>query len=252
MTRTSSSAIEPYQTLFARYLDNTDGKDAVAEALASHARALGRPRILDVGAGPGTIATRLLDEAEHVTVVEPSPDFAGTHESRASGRYRFFQQTIQEFEAPSGSFDLIVLSYVLESIPGRDWSAVLAKLDELRSDRGVILGVTYVDGCAWEAFADFVDTTIGASGAREGGTDRIIRQLRDLGYAPVIDRVLETSIWGRDVDELFDVLEFFFRNEADKYESARPRLLKELARLSKVTRSRVSLPVLEAVFQVRS
>jgi len=126
--------------------------DWIVELMASH---LG-PRVLEVGAGHGTMSARLRDHAETVTASELSPRAAAILRERFAEdpKVRVVEGDIDS-AAETGPFDSVVMINVLEHIP--DDRAALASLFDCLVPGGTV--AIYVP--AYEVLYSDFDRDIG-------------------------------------------------------------------------------------------
>lgn len=240
-----------YSELFTNYTSKSNGKRLVANAVLDIMEANNLRVVLDMGAGNGELTRYLMPHAKYLVAAEPNAKFSRDLASLGTGdRYRYVQSSIEDFAWENGKFDLILLAYVLESMGGREkWASACQKLQSLLSAHGMLLGATYVDGCAWDTYATIVEKEIGLD-SRSGGLSRVFPSLRNAGFNVQVRSILTTQIWGDDIDQLYDGLAFFFRRKADAYYSKRNFLLPSLRRVSSPFGSEVSIAVKEVIYEI--
>lgn len=236
-----------YQDLFGRYVDKADGKALVGDALAAIICASGARSVLDVGAGRGEIAARLLDVVDLVHAIEPRDEFCRVLRSLSARGLRITPTTVQEFDTHE-RYDIVLLSYVLESINPEEWPEVLQRLSSFLRPQGRILGVTYLDGCDWDCYAAAVESCTGM--VRKGGASRIFQGIRRSAHNVRILEVLDTHIWDVSCEALYQTLRFFFRNGMDSYVESHLKLLPELTELTTEQDGRTVLEVTEVIFSI--
>lgn len=248
---------EDYARLFKIYTTHANGKELVGQALGAlvggmHSRSTTeKPRVLDVGAGNGDITKLILPEAGFLQVVEPNPKFADSLTAVRQSDYAYSPTSIQDYTDQNGPYDVIILSYFLELIDQSEWRVVLNKLHSLLTPDGKIIGVTYLDGCAWDSFAALVEHYDDSH--RKGGTGYNAQTLRQAGFNFSNLQTVRTELWGSSVDNLYDNLEFFFMKRLELYRRKRPLFINELGELTyqdKTVKNRVVLPVDEVIFEI--
>jgi len=107
--------------------------------------------------------------------------------------------------------DLIVLVYVVESIADSDLVRHVERLLDLRKPGGLVVGVTYLDRCALDAFSSAVQRVIPYG--RTDAISRVFPRLRAGGLNVHNLDVVRSEFRASSVDELFDVLSFFYEQE---------------------------------------
>jgi SAM-dependent methyltransferase len=120
------------------YFENheSEARERQARALLDEAVSLvgGSGRLLDVGSGRGEILKAARDTGWDALGLEPSPTFAAR--AREYSGAELFIGSIEEYEGPSGSFDVVVLAAVLEHL--YDPAAVISKVSRLLRSGGAL------------------------------------------------------------------------------------------------------------------
>jgi SAM-dependent methyltransferase len=231
--------------LFDRYADHTDGKRLIAEAIQSVVSP--QPTlVVDVGSGSGEIAQHLAGWAKEVIAIEPSRDLAQQIRDRAVRNLRVIESTIQDTADPPVA-DLAVMSYFLDVIDESIWGPVLEKISSMLQAGKPILAVSYLEGCDWDVFSQVVHTLYGTR--RSGGYARGLFRLRRIGWDVHVLRILDTRIFGEDIAQLSEVLEFFYKDTLEQYRAARDVLKQVLSGLVDDP-DRPSLVVKEVLFEI--
>ncbi|MBW3538091.1 class I SAM-dependent methyltransferase [Candidatus Parcubacteria bacterium] len=239
---------EKYAGLFERYAQHTNGKQIIGTRLAKLADTFHKARILDVGAGNGSISRMLLPHADYLHSIEPNPQFTAALTSLASDGYGFSITSVQDFDGVGTPYDLIILSYVLESIEPDEWNRILRKLYGLLSNHGRIIGVTYLDGCGWDSFAAIAASLSGSK--RQAGLGYVTKKAREAGFNLSVLEIVDTEIWGKTLQNLYYNLEFYFVKRMEVYEGKQQQLKSELSKLTVEKNDRTILSVQEVIFEL--
>jgi SAM-dependent methyltransferase len=243
-----------YRRLFDLYTKHANGKRKVANAIIDLIEARNVRSVIDVGAGNGFISAQIAPFVDFLHVIEPNDEFHPALkevEKRARNEYRMSDIRAEDIGPDEyDRYDLVLLSYVLESlIPGTDVRAVCRKMLDLRRAGGTFIGVTYVDGCAWDAYSTIVERRIRTP--QRGGLSRVVPMLRSLGFNVRTVTAVRTEIWGRNLEDLFRNIAFFHRRAEREYFDSAAYLLPELRKLSRVNGGgRVVLDVDELIYEV--
>jgi SAM-dependent methyltransferase len=116
-----------------------------------------RPSLLDVGAGPGTVARRLAPHFGSLTLLEPNRDQLGAFEHPGA---RLFHGTLEDYDSP-GRYDLVLCSHVLYHVPLAGWGGFIDRLLAFVRPGGyclLVLGSAH--GQNYELHRDFTQTVI--------------------------------------------------------------------------------------------
>jgi SAM-dependent methyltransferase len=146
------------------------GRPPYAPALFAHllAQVPGRGRALDIGCGPGTIATRLADHFAEVTALDPSGPMIEAGKASDAGRHPniVWVQTRAEDLTSDDGFDLVTAG---TSIHWPDHAVLFPKLASWTTNLAVISNAATVLHCAETASVDFLKRWLGIMAARTPG-----------------------------------------------------------------------------------
>jgi SAM-dependent methyltransferase len=239
-----------YAQLFGRCINATDTERVVAHGLVGLLDRRERPlRVLDMGAGRGDISAILAETADVVDAVEPNRHHLRDLRSLADSnpRIRVAEGSIQDFRTDA-RYDLIALVYVVESIADSDLARHVERLLDLRKPGGRVVGVTYLDGCALDAFSSAVQHVIPFG--RTDAVSRVFPRLRAGGLNVHNLDVVRSEFRASSVDELFDVLSFFYMQELGAYRRLRPVLSRELRQHVESDGEGVRLTVEDVLYEI--
>ena len=134
---------------------------ALADAFVDFAEVGAGERVLDVGAGTGSLALAVLEHAQAARVVglEPSADFIGFARARLgpayAGRAWFEQGDAQRVPFANATFDKAISQFVMNFVPDRQ--STLREMIRVTKSSGVVAAAVwdYGDGmCMLRAFWD--------------------------------------------------------------------------------------------------
>jgi 2-polyprenyl-3-methyl-5-hydroxy-6-metoxy-1,4-benzoquinol methylase len=108
-----------------------------ADVYLMHLRARTAGRVLDVGCGSGELLHRLAERGWAVEGVDSDP--TSVERARARG-FRVLLGSLEEQGYPSGSFDAVTMSHVIEHVP--DPTALLAEAHRILKPGGLLVVVT--------------------------------------------------------------------------------------------------------------
>ncbi len=204
---------------------------------------------LDMGAGRGEIAEIIASASGRVEAVDPDAHMVSELRrlSRRQPRVIAVRDSLQTFSTES-RYDLVVLAYVLESIDGHDVPRHVERLLGLLRPGGRVVGVTYLDGCDWDAYSSAVEHVVPYG--RTGGTGKVFGRLRRAGLNARILRILDTHISDSTVEALYLTLGFFYKRKLEAYLAHRDTLSVELERYATPRGAGVCLEVKEAVYEI--
>ncbi|OJH34115.1 class I SAM-dependent methyltransferase [Cystobacter ferrugineus] len=115
------------------------------------------PSLLDVGAGPGTVARRLAPHFASLTLLEPNREQLGAFEHPGA---RLIHETLESFQSPE-KYDLVLCSHVLYHVPVPGWGGFVDRLLSFVRPGGyclIVLGSAR--GQNYELHRDFTQTVI--------------------------------------------------------------------------------------------
>lgn len=241
-----------YSTLFERYSRSTDGKsilgarlsDLIKKRISSKSR---RIRVLDVGAGDGQITEKLAHSEFDIVAIEPNVDLFRQLNCRLKDKIECYNLSLEEFRGDS-KFDVVVLSYVLDGIDQKEIGLFLEKIKSCLNEQGTVLVCTYVPGCGWDALANEVSVLTGAR--RKGGLCRVVNRISEFGHYLIEWDSFETNIWGNDVRDLIENLEFYFRKSNVDVEFIEDHLSRVIEKLVVHENDRAILKVREAIYEL--
>lgn len=153
--RYDAGAVE-YARYWAPVLEDTAGRllDEVGEHIATDSL-----RLLDVGAGTGTVALKAMRRWPRAEVIASDAavgmlDFARARAAESGllddGRMSFVVGPADELPVPSGSVDVAVSSFVLQLVPDR--LAALTEIRRVLRPGGLLIYVTWLDRDSREPF----------------------------------------------------------------------------------------------------
>jgi ubiquinone/menaquinone biosynthesis C-methylase UbiE len=107
-------------------------------------------RVLEVGCGPGTLTSWLVDNGASVTAMDVSPEMVRLATERLGGRARILIADLADplRFAADASFDLVVASLVLHYLA--DWTAPLAEFHRVLSPDGAVVFSTHHPAMDWQ------------------------------------------------------------------------------------------------------
>lgn len=241
---------ERYADLFEKYVQAADGKKLIGNALAEIASAYPDAHVLDVGAGSGEITGIVASAAGRVDAVDPNRYMVADLKklSQRCANVSPIEGRLQDF-SPSEHYDLIILSYVLESIGGNDVQEHAKRLHGYLRPGGRMVGVTFLDGCDWDAYSASVESLVPYK--RTGGTGRVFNHLRQSGLNTRIIRIVDTHIFAPSLDELYLTLGFFYKRVMDNYIRLSGTLSSELRKFTTKDRGgELCLGVKEVIYEI--
>lgn len=240
---------ESYANLFERYVRAADGKQVVGRALAKLLAGIPNAQVLDMGAGRGEITEIMASRAQRVDAVEPNEHLIIELKKIVDRKPNIhaISGSLEEFST-NRRYDLIVLSYVLESIRSDEAMRHMRRLFELLRPGGRVVGVTFLDGCDWDAYSAAVERLVHYG--RAGGTGRVFDRLRDAGINARLIETLNTHIAAATPEELYQALGFFYKRQLSRYIERYGTLSSELMRYANVSKSRAFIEVKEVIYEI--
>lgn len=236
-----------YPELFARYAAHTDGKKIIAAELIKLYPNASALRLADLGAGSGEIATRLAQAFKQITAVEPKGAFVDTLKQQGLPNLEAVQATIQDFET-AHVYDVALLSYVLDSQAQPEIGRILDKIETFLAPQGQVIGVTFLEGCAWEIFSTYTANLM--QWQRGGGLNYVQAAVVESGRQLQTLKVVETKITGKNLDDLYGNLAFYCRQQPALYQQLRKPIMRKLQELVVQGLGFVYLPVQEVIFEI--
>lgn len=236
-----------YPNLFQRYTENTNGKLILGKSLYSIFEKVNHTTLLDVGAGRGEITLELSSLFEYIMAIEPKRKFIKELRNLEKSNIYVIEKKIQDFSCDI-KFDIILLSYFLDSISLDQLPIVMDKLSSFVKMDGKIVGATYLNGCDWDEFVNAVCNKVTIN--RTGGTDRLVKKLEKVGYTIKVIETLDTNIFGDDEQDLFYNLAFFFKDDIDNYYRQQEEIIYILSDYSKRF-DKALISVKEVIFEVQ-
>lgn len=116
-----------------------------------------RPSLLDVGAGPGTVARRLAPHFGSLTLLEPNPEQLRGFELAGA---KVVHGTLENYDTPE-RYDLVLCSHVLYHVPIPEWGAFVDRLlSFVRPGGFCLIALGAPRGQNYELHRDFTDTVI--------------------------------------------------------------------------------------------
>lgn len=235
-----------YSDFFSRYASNTNGKNKISNELGLLFSKMSIDNLLDVGAGTGEIAIYLSKIVNRIVAVEPNIKLVKLIQQANKPNIEIYQCKIQDFEYTQ-KFDCILLSYFLDTIPKTEWPSILKKLKSLLKPNGLILGITYLEGCEWDVFTQYIARQINIS--RSGGFGRVTLHLRYYGWDVVFKKLINTQIFGTTYNDLYDNLEFFYKAKIDDYRNNKEKYIHQLKNTA-TTNKRANIGVKEVLYKI--
>ncbi len=216
-----------HRKYFTRYTTQTDGKERLAEAITNLAQTKAAKVLLDLGAGDGRLTRLVAPIFDKVIAVEWNEKYRDA--LQLLPKTEVFIESMQDFSF-QGDFDMALMSYSLSGVPLDKRTQFFEKLFRQCSPNGCVLYATYADGCEWDQFSSLVSEKLGRE--RSGGTGIHEAELRKLNYTVNVVENIRTLIWGQSLDDLGDVLSFFFLDKVKDYQQRFVEFRPHLDRLS--------------------
>lgn len=216
-----------YASLFDNYAAGTDGKTKIANALIELYPA--EANLLDVGAGAGEIARAVSGHFRRVVALEPNKSLLPKLSANSPTSMDIVPCAIQDFETTE-TFDIVLLSYVLDTMSTDDIGMVLRRIKSLVKPTSRVVFATYLEGCDWDIYSEFIRRNL--STKRTGGYSRLVRDLRSLGCYTHIRSILDTTIFADTLQQLYDRLAFFYKEQIDAYNAGFSELSGFLGKLA--------------------
>jgi SAM-dependent methyltransferase len=234
-----------------RYLRSTNSREWAARLLRDLLAESGSRRVVDIGAGDGALSTALSDATSYVAAIEPDPRMRSIllQAESACPTVEYVPYRVEETDLPSGAFDLALVSYILETISAPERNSVLNAAVRLLEEDGLIVGVSFVEGSAWDQYLEICKNICG--GSRYVGFGELVKTLRSHGWFVSRQGNFSSRLIAQDIDELYAICSHFMGKRSAIYLENRTTLLPMLQRLSRFGgRSQVILDVTECIYVI--
>ena len=196
-----------YSELLLDYCSSTNGKSLTASYLRNFCAQKDFSKLLDVGGGNGYIASELSKDFTEVVVIEPNVFLADKIRNLDLLNVKIIQNNIENITLDE-KFDIILLSYFLDTIPISKYRCIINKLNGLLSSNGKIVCVTYLDGCDWDVYVRGMSNLLGE--VRRGGYNQILSSLKNIDWYPQVIQIFDSALFAQNYDDLHKVVRYFF------------------------------------------
>lgn len=246
-------SIDSYAALFAKYARNTNGKREIAQAILDYVADLptrhgAAPSILDVGSGDGQVAIKIAASGRDIVCIEPDETLFSDLVSLKVPRLSAHNCTLENYKADS-KFDIIILSYIIDCVSPDNLGEFISACRNLRSANGKILVATYVPGSPWDYFSWHVSR--GLDRTRRGGLCKVLENLSAHSAYLSSIKIFDTFVSGRNIDDLYENMEFYFRSKLDIYRERQNDFSSLLQDLATTRGSKRNLLIYEGLFELR-
>lgn len=156
-----------------------------------------RPSLLDVGAGPGTVARRLAPYFSSLTLLEPNKEQLAGFELPGA---EILHDTLEGFRS-EGTYDLVLCSHMLYHVPIPEWGGSVDRLLALVEPEGfcvVVLGAAH--GQNYELHRDFTQTVI--------TSEQLLAELKRKQLPHEVVRVTN-GFFASSFEEMYTLCRFF-------------------------------------------
>lgn len=235
-----------YSSCFTQYADNTNGKKLLSAKLKEYLSNYIGGDLLDVGAGDGQITASLAPSFSKVVAVEPKPELASLIPNERN--INVIQDKIENYISRKG-YDVILMSYFLDSFTTEDIHFILRKLRLLKKSSGIMIGATYSSNCEWDQFTERVASDLGIK--RKGGYERV--HLKITAYEEFTCRIVDevkSYIWGDNIQNLYDNLSFFFKSNIQEYHKRQKIYMEWLEEYCIYEQGKCCIEVIENIYEI--
>lgn len=236
-----------YSELFKNYVSNTNGKNLIANNIATLLLKEGYSNCLDIGGGNGKIAITLGKHLDKIVIVEPNKRLISDIKINKIANIQIVNKKIENY-IPSQLFDVVLMSYFLDSFDTGHIKYLLNKIFPSIKKGGKIIGVTYLDGCDWDSFSCFVSKKLGIK--RTGGLSRLLTKLRTIGLNLRVLKIVDTKIFGKNLDDLYKNLSFFAYEDFERYKKFKNDMISKLAYYANIKTQKAELSVKEIIYEI--
>jgi trans-aconitate methyltransferase len=241
-----------HASLFRTFAAHTDEQQVLATAIVQFMEEGSLKRVLDVGAGSGALTRLLVEHASYLCALEPDLAHWATLQTLVSTTCVVQTGDIRHFAWVGQPFDLVLASYLLEAVDDyEDWPEIIDRLLSLRAPAsGAVLAVTLQTSCPLVRYQEEVWAILGERAHRRSNTD-IFPAIVASAHTPVVWRVLPSRIYADSLEELFEILTFFFVRETDSYRKAKDTLLPSLTHWAVAKDNHWELAAAEILYEIR-
>lgn len=230
--RLSTKKHRDYAKPFRLFLSRTNEKDVLVFQILKCCRISKTSRILDIGAGDGSLAVKLRPYVQRYVAVEPNPLLA----KRLRSMDVEIVNSSWQNASVDGLFDLILAVHVLTYFPKNQFFTLIEKMRNKLAPGGrlVILSVDQNRG-SWRAIHTFLYELLGIK--KRHTSELLIKKLKRHSIA---FRRFNTDVRAATIPEMIKILEFDFQDYPARFKrsvSILARHLKKYQRGGAVTLS---------------
>ena len=237
-----------FADLFKRYNDHHPGKQVTGESLAELLSNRKKGNLaLDIGAGDGIVTSYLAKYFNRVDAIERNEELTRSLELRA-GNINVINDDFLDCEL-NDKYDFVLMSYVLDSYNKEKTGEIMRKISTIIAQDGIIVAVSRKGGCDYSKFSEIVCAELGIQ--RNGGMANVAKRLAPNGYGCSLLKSFDSYIWGKDIDDLFLNLSFFYKNNLDGYLGNKEKYTKLLREFAREHNKKPALHVREAIFEIK-
>ena len=237
-----------YSDLFNRYTQHHTGRQSIGTGLLDllkNYKANGCA--IDIGAGNGDITCYLADLFYRVDAIERRDELANDIRAKKRNNINVISCDIFDYFIDK-RYDLVLMSYLLDSIESIATYKLMSIVDELATPDGIVLGVTYLPDCAWYEFSSAICNELNIR--QKGGMNNVFERLTDANYQCNIVKTIDSFIWGNSIDDLFQNLSFFYKSNIHGYIESKDKFVSLLKKFVCISNGLVELKVKEAIFNI--